>query len=69
MLSTVNRHFKLNSVQKEEEELATHVRRLLEKKLEELHSVISSTNTMLQTKSEDPLHIPSRATPIVNELH
>ena len=57
----------MNWIPTEDEDLATEVRRLLKSKLEELSSSKYSSNN--ETKPEDdPLDIPQRSTPIVNEL-
>jgi hypothetical protein len=57
----------MNWIPTEDEDLATEVRRLLKRKLEELSSSKYSSNN--ETKPEDdPLDIPQRSTPIVNEL-
>ena len=59
----------MNWIPKEDDDLATKVRRLLEIKLEELSAMDSaSTNNNNQAELEDPLDIPQRASPVVNEL-
>ena len=52
---------------KEDEELASDVRHLLEQQLEELCPLDSTTNVRAQTETDDLLYIPSRATPYMNE--
>jgi hypothetical protein len=70
MLATALRHqrFKLNWIPKEDEELASDIRRLLEQKIEKLCPLDSTTNVRAQTETDDLLYIPSRATPYMNEL-
>ena len=70
LLSTaLHPRFKMNWIPKEDDDLATKVRRLLEIKLEELSAMDSaSTNNNNQAELEDPLDIPQRASPVVNEL-
>lgn len=68
LATTLHPRFKLNWIPKEDEELASDVRRLLEQKLEELCPLDSTTNVRAQTETDDLLYIPSRATPYMNEL-
>ena len=59
MLATALRHprFKLNWIPKEDEELASDIRRLLEQKLEELCPLDSTTNVRAQIETDDLLYI------------
>lgn len=63
--TTVHPRFKFNWIAKENEELTSKVRKLIEAELEKLDVL---GETFHNEQLEDPLDIPSRATSVMNEL-
>lgn len=61
--TTVHPRFKFNWIAKENEELTSKVRKLIEAELEKLDVL---GETFHNEQLEDPLDIPSRATSVMN---